>query len=119
MKRFLLLFLAFVLPLQLSWAATHVCDDMAPVVRAAAHAIESAAGSQASPADHERSGKADKAHDACCGAAHACHGLHSLIGQADKTRLPAATSQPVAASPPALFERDALVRIERPQWPLA
>jgi hypothetical protein len=116
MRRFWLLLLAFVLPLQMSWAAVHFCDDSAPAARAAARAMAPAADNHASAADHERSGKSDKGHDACCGAAHGCHGLHSLMGPSEATPLPLATSGPGAASPPALSDRDALVRIERPQW---
>lgn len=118
MRRFLLLLLAFVLPLQMSWAATHFCDDEKLVARAVAaaeqggHALD-AAGEEQSDA------KAEKIADACCGAAHGCHGLHHLMGHADSTSAQAAAIQmpaPSGAAPPL---SDARSRIERPNWSAA
>jgi hypothetical protein len=111
-KRFWLLLLAFVMPLQMSWAAIHFCDDAAALV----HAGSSHEASAASPVQSDAGDAGDVLGDACCTAAHGCHGLHSLIGQeAPEFFLPAFTStpadfqQPVARSPFA-------ERHERPQW---
>jgi hypothetical protein len=117
MRRFLLLLLAFVLPLQMSWAATHFCDDEGAVkaaVAAAERGDQHDHGGHAGDAD-----QAEKIADACCSAAHGCHGMHSMVAPAEGFVLFSPASEPVAAAPPGLPELDALVRIDRPQWSAA
>lgn len=116
MKRLLLLLLAFVLPLQMSWAAVHFCDDEKLVAHAVAAAEQ---GAHAAAAEGQPDAKAEKIADACCGAAHGCHGLHHLMGQADPAFAPTATTQmpaPSGAAPPL---SEAQSRIERPNWSAA
>lgn len=115
MRRLLLLLLAFVLPLQLSWAATQLCDgeDFGARSVAAAQLAEHAHGEASGEAGGSTSGKHA---DACCDAAHGCNGLHHPIGQADpqvpslaSTHWPAQCSAtPPLSGPPG--------RIERPNW---
>lgn len=115
MRRWLLLLLAFVLPLQMSWAAVHVCHDELATVLAHAQAAESdhAIALDVSKADLE---DGEQFSDACCGAAHSCHGLHHLMGHA----CPQFTAQPSSqinlssgASPPLSLPS---ARVERPKW---
>ena len=113
MRRFLLLLLAFVLPLQMSWAAAHFCDDEKLVAHAVA-AAEQNGRDHAGAADEQSDPKAEKIADACCEAAHGCHGLHHLMGQADPALAPSAATQmpaPSGAAPPVSEARS---RIERP-----
>ncbi len=115
MTRFVLLLLALILPMQMSWAASHFCDDgrlVAPTV-----AVAKTGGHVHAVAAQEQSeSQAEKIADACCGAAHGCHGLHHLMGHEDlafntstSTQMPA----PSGAAPPL---SDARSRIERPNW---
>ncbi|MGE4240738.1 hypothetical protein [Ramlibacter sp.] len=115
MRRLFILLLALILPMQMSWAATHFCDDERLVAQAVAaagmgeHVHEAAAAEQSDA-------QAEKIADACCGAAHGCHGLHHLMGQADPEFAPRAAAQmpaPSGAAPPISEARS---RIERPNW---
>lgn len=118
MRRFLLLLLAFVLPLQMSWAAAHFCDDEKLVAHAIA-AAEQGEHVHDAAAEEQSDGQAEKIADACCGAAHGCHGLHHLMGQADPALAPTAATQmpaPSGAAPPL---SEAQSRIERPNWSAA
>lgn len=74
MRRFLLLLLAFVLPLQMSWAAAHFCDDEKLVAHSIA-AAEQGNHVHGAAAEEQSDGQAEKIADACCGrrtAATAC-----------------------------------------------
>lgn len=117
MRRFWLFFLAIVLPLQMSWAAVHFCDESAHIASAVQTAdVATDTAVDVSQDDPTKSGVLA---DACCSAAHGCHGLHSIMSPGEKPALPLPAAQPVARSPPALSERDALGRIDRPQWLVA
>lgn len=115
MRSFWLLLLVFVLPLQMSWAAAHFCDDE----RLVAHAVAAAEiGEHVHQAtlDKQSDANAEKIADACCGAAHGCHGLHHLMA-------PAEASQPSPSSAQAVAPRDVpskcsvlASRVERPKW---
>lgn len=115
MRRLWLLLLAFVLPLQMSWAAVHLCDDTRPL----AHAVQAVefGDDHADQADSSSSGaQAEHSADACCGSAHGCHGLHHLMGQASCDFAAPAVKQLLAlsgASPPL---SELLTRVERPKW---
>lgn len=116
MRRFLLLLFAIVLPLQMSWAATHFCDDDRFVAQAVASAERGSHAHEQTATDEQ---SVEKIADACCGAAHGCHGLHHLMGQADPEFTPTASSQmlaPAGAAPPLSGSRS---RIERPNWSAA
>lgn len=113
MRRFLLLLLAFVLPLQMSWAATHFCDD-ARLLELAVAAAEQ--GGHVHAPDEQSDSKGEKIVDSCCGAAHNCHGLHHIMGQADPEFVARASTQspaPPGAAPPM---GEVLSRIDRPNW---
>lgn len=115
MRRLLVLLLALILSIQMTWAASHFCDDGALIAQSVASAGEG--GHDHAVVTEELSGtQAEKIADACCGAAHGCHGLHHLMGQED----PAVTSTastpmpaPSGAAPPLTEVRS---RIERPNW---
>lgn len=117
MKRFWLLLLLFVMPLQTSWAAVHFCDDDL----AAATVIAEPSGSH----DHAAPGKQTNPQggqalvDACCGAAHGCHGLHNLMAQAPYRVLAAANPGFAVSTDHRLIQRQFADRHERPQWPVA
>lgn len=122
MKRFCLILLIMLLPIQMSWAAMHICDDDIAVAEATAQVMH-----QADQHEHDHpmlkadQGDASKGHaaDACCFAGHGCHSLHSLM-----------VSEPSQASVSdsahalnALQSRRAggafSARHERPKWPAA
>lgn len=122
MRRFLLLLLAFVLPLQMSWAAVHFCDESAHAI--SAEQVADAVADLANQADDASQANGDPAKpdalaDACCSAAHGCHGLHSVMGPSGGLSLSPPAAHAMAAAPPALPKRDALSRIDRPQWLVA
>lgn len=115
MRRLFLLLLALVLPMQMSWAASHFCDDERLVAQAVAAAALGDHDHQAA-ADDQSDGQAEKIADACCSAAHGCHGLHHLMGHQDLAFLmPASTRMPApsGAAPPLT---KAFASIERPNW---
>lgn len=122
MKRFWLLLLAFVLPLQMSWAAVHFCDTGMPHAAAAsgsAGATQDHAQQAAEPVDAEAAKAAQVPADACCSASHGCHVLHSLVAPHEPSTgvvMPAAglfghDEHPAASGFP--------TRLERPQWSAA
>lgn len=114
MRRIGLFLLVFVLSLQMSWAAVHYCDDTRTGPLAATANDDS--HSHEAEADGQLDGQAEKIADACCGAAHACHGLHHLMGHEDfAVATPAATQMPAPSggSPPLSVAHS---RIERPNW---
>lgn len=123
MRRFWLALLMFVLPLQMSWAAVHFCDG-ASLARMSVEEVGVMPGHDhgnetSQVAEDQKSATSDKSADACCGAAHGCHGLHHLMGSADAALVPVVASQlPVqsGAAPPA---GALLSRVERPKWPAA
>ena len=115
MRRLLLLLLALILPMQMSWAASHFCDDERLVAQAVA-AAELGGHVHQAAAEEQSDAQAEKIVDACCGAAHGCHGLHHLMGHGDFAFAPAASTQmpaPSGAAPPLSEARS---RIERPNW---
>lgn len=129
MKRFWLLLLALVLPLQMSWAAVHFCDTDLP--NAASSGAPSAQGhakdhAQHQERDHAReSAKAAEGQavealaDACCGAAHGCHGLHSLMAAQDAANGAVASGAGLTGAAVRLVTSAFNTRHERPQWSAA
>lgn len=118
MRRFLLLLLALVLPMQMSWAATHFCDDARLVELAVAAAEQGGHVHGDATAEHTES-KGEKIADACCGAAHNCHGLHHIMGQAEPEFAGRASTQMPAPSGAAPPMGEVLSRIDRPNWSAA
>lgn len=118
MRRVWLLLLVFVLPLQMSWAATHFCDDERSGAQAVVgaelgdHLHEATAAEQSDP-------QAGKIADTCCGAAHACHGLHHLVGQAEPEFVAGSSSEIPVASGAAPPSAEPISRVERPKWSAA
>ena len=111
-----MLLLAFVLPLQMSWGATHFCDDdLSPVTVTGLAAPDSHKHSKTADAGKKsESKKADLAD--CCGAAHGCHGLHHLIAPGEAVVAPALTAE--AVGPPDQLRAYGVLatRVERPKW---
>ncbi|ROZ78252.1 hypothetical protein [Ramlibacter sp. WS9] len=116
MRRFWLLLLALVMPLQMSWAAVHFCDDQVPTISADA----AAKGAERILHVHDEQAKqglgSDAAAEPCCGAAHGCHGLHNLIAQAAPGDSTAPSRCPLVASDDRMARRQFSDRHERPQW---
>lgn len=116
MRRLCLLFLLFVLPVQMSWAAVHDC---ATGVRGSSPLVELAADygeSVVSAASEPSSDAPDFGHG---NTVHACDGIHDLV--ADETGC-AAVAAGTDRHRPALsiFLPGAVSpRLERPQWPAA
>jgi hypothetical protein len=117
MKRFWLLLLAFVLPLQMSWAAVHFCDDTP--VAAAASAVEGHAHQAGEHHAQPEQGAKTAAADACCIAAHGCHGLHSLMAQEAPVSKAVSTSGVQPSCDAILLSGLFDSRVERPQWSAA
>lgn len=119
MRRLSLLLLLLVLPLQMSWAAMHFCDDAGQVKEAVEEAaIDHAHDSHAAEPDSGDEQSA-KIVDACCGAADGCHGLHHLIGCMDAAFAPAGSGQVPIESGAAPPSGGGLSRVERPKWSAA
>ena len=120
MKRFWLLLLALVMPLQMSWAAVHFCDD-SKLYAASTHE----AGVR--HADPARQAAVDSAHvqglagaaEACCGAVHACHGLHSVMPHEAVALSAGSSPRIVPAFQPRLVPGTDPPRHERPKWLVA
>ena len=118
MRRFWLLLLVLVLPLQMSWAATHFCDDERLVAKTVV-AAELGNHAHQALADEVSDSQAEKIADACCGTVHGCHGLHHLVGLTAPVFVPARSTQMpihIGAAPPA---GELLSRVERPKWSAA
>ena len=116
MKRFLLLFLAFVLPLQMSWAAVHMCDDGIVVSTSAALVEAEGDRHDVETLKKSESEQPGKLVDTCCGAAHSCHGLHHLMAQANPHFGSAAATQIPIASRATPHPGYVLSRVDRPKW---
>ena len=124
MKRFWLLFLVLVMPLQMSWAAVHFCDDRKPYAA-------STQGTGTAQADLARQASMAVAHaqthaagagvgiEACCGAAHSCHGLHGVMPHEAVAAAAGSLPRILPAFQPRLVPGADPPRHERPQWPAA
>lgn len=114
MRRFWLLLLLLVMPLQMSWAAVHLCIDEPAGANRAPEAMQEHGHADSGKTDDEKSGV--MLADACCFAAHSCHGLHNLISQQESSL----GCQPIASKPDDLQASHRLAffayRHERPQW---
>lgn len=115
MKRAFLLLLALILPLQMSWAASHFCDDQRLVAQTVA-AAELGGHVHQEAATEQSDAQAEKIADSCCGAAHGGHGLHHLMGHAAPVFAPTMATQMPAHSGAAPPLSEARSRIERPNW---
>jgi hypothetical protein len=118
MKRFWLLLLAFVLPLQMSWAATHFCDDEMTHIAAAMSGAEKGVHKHAEVKESGKksdSKQSEKLAD-CCGASHGCHGLHHLMAHPEGF-VPSIGQAEVAATRDGPSTCGFLAsRVERPKW---
>ena len=116
-KRLFLILLVMLLPIQMSWAAVHVCDDGA----GAASYVQAL-----QPPAHEHAFDAasvpdDKTHlaDTCCVTGHGCHGLHSLmVGKSSQGCL-ADRAHAMNGQDSQLTDGALSARHERPKWPAA
>ena len=117
MRQFWLLLLLMVLPVQMSWAAIHHCDDTtAESAAVLAVAFQTQDGAAASHSDEQGSTDTSAKNSP---SAHPCHGLHQLMAHAPKV-IAEATKAKVLASPEPLFCPSVLAsRRERPQWSAA
>lgn len=117
MRRFWLLLLVFVLPLQMSWAAVHYCNDellLSTTVEAVMTSGHDHDGQSVKQKAEDQ--KSEKIADACCGAAHGCHGLHHLMPHTEAS-LPSASRTGVTAARDGPFPCGFLAtRVERPKW---
>ena len=116
-KRFFLILLIMLLPIQMSWAAIHVCDDDAGPV-SYVQVMEQSAH------DHDfdaASASSDKTHsaDTCCVTGHGCHGLHSLMASESSHDAFAVSTHAFNALHSQLAGGAYSARHERPKWPAA
>ncbi|MET0310488.1 MAG: hypothetical protein ABW051_00410 [Burkholderiaceae bacterium] len=117
MRRLLLLFIAMLLPLQMTWAASHCYDhgigphEEAAVVQAAhAHAA-----GEFTAQDDGKSSPLAAAEPICCGTGAACHGSPLLPSTAAMNLVERANTGP-ALSTRHLKPDHPSRRHERPQW---
>lgn len=121
-KRFFLILLIMLLPIQMSWAAMHICDDDMAVAEATAQVMH-----QADPHEHDHQvvkahqGDTGKAHaaDACCFAGHGCHSLHSLMASDPSQASLLGSAHALNALHSQLAGGAFSARHERPKWPAA
>lgn len=118
MRRFwLFLLVLMVLPVQMSWAAIHYCDDGAPVSAAVLAVASEAAGYIAAiPSDDRRQADAPVKK---APSAHSCHGLHELMAHAVEALIEPAKEMALASSEPVFRPSAVASRRDRPQWPAA
>lgn len=110
--------LSVVLSLQMSWAATHFCDDNVPSI--AAHASD-VAGADYDQADRSVTGKKSDSKKAeqladCCSAAHGCHGLHHLLSPTEAPLFSVMSDEIVAPRDSSSKYGNVAPRVERPKW---
>lgn len=117
MRRFWLLLLLVVLPVQVSWAAIHHCDDTASGVAAVLAGAPQATGDHGLPASDEAPAAEKTGQNTP--SAHPCHGLHELMGQGTPSSLEAADETVLASSQPVFRPSPISPRHERPQWAAA
>lgn len=118
-KRLCLILLILLLPIQMSWAAIHICDDdlgqtaFVQAVQQSQHDHEQVSEKAGSP------GEKTHAADACCFTGHGCHGLHSLMAsESSQAKLP--DSSHALNGLNRLSNCGAIsARHERPKWPAA
>lgn len=112
------------LPIQMSWAAMHICDDDVAVADLTAQLMHE------SPHEHEHDhqvivkasqGDTGKAHvaDACCFAGHGCHSLHSLMVSEPSQVSLVDSAHALNALHSQLAGGAFSARHERPKWPAA
>lgn len=116
MKRFWLSLLVFVLSLQTSWAAVHFCDGELAALTASASIAQPSAHDHATTEKQTDKKGAQALADACCSAAHGCHGLHNLMAQAPYQVPTVSTPDIAAPTDHRLAQRQFADRHERPQW---
>lgn len=118
MRRFWLLLLLIVLPVQVSWAAIHHCDDTVSGVAAVLAGAPKAAGDHALPASDDEAIATD-ASAQNAPSAHPCHGLHELMGHGTQSSIETAKETVLASSQPVFRPSILASRHERPQWAAA
>lgn len=121
-KRFCLILLIMLLPIQMSWAAMHICEDDVPAATSSAQVIHESAHEH----NHESvvaksSNAADKAHvaDACCFSGHGCHSLHSLMVSESLQGCLSDRAHAMNGQDGQLTGSAFSARHERPKWPAA
>ena len=114
MKRFWLFLLVFVLPLQMSWAAAHYCDESAGLAHATKH--ETAATVLQ---DQHEPAAGELLADGCCVAAHGFHGFHAALAQEPSALQILTLASTPQAAPLRVARTRFAERHERPQWPAA
>lgn len=115
MRRFWLLLLLLVLPVQMSWAAVHACEDSITVGGAVLAAIDAPVDLSVDPVDDpsmEESGQAGSS-------VHACTSLHELMADRVHALLEPATVRLLDLRETAIRLQALPSRPDRPQWPAA
>lgn len=110
------------LPIQMSWAAMHICDDDIAVAEVTAQVMH-----QSGQHEHDHQvikasqGDTGKAHvaDACCFAGHGCHSLHSLMVSDASQASVSDSAHALNALHSQLAGGAFSARHERPKWPAA
>lgn len=118
MRRFWLLLLLMVLPVQMSWAAMHHCDDT-PAAGASVLVVASQGGDSvaADPSDDQRR-SADEL-GKTTPSAHACDGLHEIMAFPAAVFLAPAPEAVLPNSRPVFRPRVIASRLDRPRWSAA
>lgn len=116
MRRFWLLLLLMVLPVQMSWAAIHHCDDTPRRGGSPVTANQSADYAVADASDDQDRADAPVKK---VPSAHACHGLHELMTHPVQVFVEPTAETALASAAPAFCPSVTASRRERPQWAAA
>jgi hypothetical protein len=119
MRRFWLVLLAFVLPLQMTWAAMHLCDGQA--FHDSVQSVQSAAERQEVSAQDEAATSLKSAEELAdsCASGHGCHGLHNVAFAPSPDLLELTGPTALVAYEQRLAQHPVPHRHERPQWSAA
>ena len=116
MRRFWLLLLLLVLPIQMSWAAVHACQDGIavgnPVQAAFDQQVQVAAEPGAAAAAEEESEQGGSS-------VHACDGLHELMDDSVQDLVEPSATTALSARQRVLRLSVIAAQLDRPQWPAA
>lgn len=116
MRRFWLLLLLLVLPIQMSWAAVHTCQDGIAVGNPVQAALDQQTRAGAEPTaaaaavdESEQGGSS----------VHACDGLHELMGDSVQALMEPSAATALTAPERVLRLSVIAAQLDRPQWPAA
>lgn len=113
MRRFWLLFLLVVLPVQMSWAAVHACEDGTALAGNVLAALEAKAEAPVAPALDDVPMEESKQG---APSVHACDGFHELMADQVQAAVEPASASFRVVSDTVMRLNAIAARVDRPQW---